>query len=202
MNEPQLPGFWKRQFGGRPTRRQEVHDLIFGIVLPLICLLLDPVVFRGGPFPVLHHYRWLAYTFIAIEMAVLAYWLTMDVRSGIGTLLLAGALAAGGLFALSLHAILLPLTLRGMIFLIGFLGLTPFLTSFVYFRNAWRAQSRYPGSLNWGSRIGILLAGMVLVALPSLGILYGIQGESLRNLVDAVIIDRPGTTIYFKASSH
>src|SRR5205085_7811140 len=60
--------------------------------------------------------------------------------------LLAGSLAGGAVFALGLGLILLPMTLIGMIILVGVLGLIPFGTAWVFGRNAraaWRAATRH-----------------------------------------------------------
>ena len=48
----------------------------------------------------------------------------------------AGLLTGGALFATMLGLILLPLSLIGLFFIIGILGFSPFVTSFVFWRNA------------------------------------------------------------------
>ena len=42
------PGFWRRQFGSNVTTKQKGFDWTVGVVLPLICFLFDPIVFRDG----------------------------------------------------------------------------------------------------------------------------------------------------------
>jgi uncharacterized membrane protein len=51
------------------------------------------------------------------------------------------ALAASAAFAFVLGVILLPLTLIGLVAVIGILGLAPFVTAFVYWRNTLRAYA-------------------------------------------------------------
>lgn len=189
MAEHERPGFWKRQFTGEPTYWQNFFDAIFGIVMPLICLVLDPVVFRGSD-RVLAHYRELAYTFIGGEIAVLTVWLALRERLGSGALFVAGPLLAGGLFALALHAWMLPMTLLGLVFGIGILGFTPFLTAVTFLRNGVRAVATCRYRLNWGSRTGILLAGMLVMGLPSLGVLHFRHRESFAEFVEAAVTGR------------
>jgi len=38
-------GFWKRQFSAEPTRAQNIFDVIFGEIGPVLCLIFDPFVF-------------------------------------------------------------------------------------------------------------------------------------------------------------
>src|SRR6185295_4765290 len=185
MDGQPKPGFWKRQFTGEPTKGQNRYDVIFGIVMPILCLLMDPIVFKGFG-GILSYWSGMAYAFIGAEILVLAFWLYLRGLLGNAALCFAGPLLAGGVFALGLHAFMLPLTLRGMLLLIGFLGLTPFFTSFVYFRNAWRAWTEDCDPMGRATRISILLAGMAVMILPSLGVLYGIQNQSLEDVAQAV----------------
>jgi hypothetical protein len=131
-----MAGFWTRQFQLPGTPAQRRFDLIFGIVAPVVCVLLDPAIFRpfaGGSW-FLRHLRLLAYLEIAISLAALAYYQLTNRASSF----LAGALCGGAVFAFALGAAIFPMTLIGMLFLIGVFGLTPFFTSFVYLRNAVR----------------------------------------------------------------
>src|SRR5262249_15941954 len=40
-------GFWRRQFQEEPTGMQRSFDWAFGVVLPVVCIFLDPVVFTN-----------------------------------------------------------------------------------------------------------------------------------------------------------
>src|ERR1044072_3455714 len=42
------PGCWRRQFTPIPTRAQDSFDSICAVVMPIIVLLADPMVFKGG----------------------------------------------------------------------------------------------------------------------------------------------------------
>jgi hypothetical protein len=39
-------GFFKRQFRHKATFQQTIFDALFGIVLPVICCVFDPIIFQ------------------------------------------------------------------------------------------------------------------------------------------------------------
>lgn len=135
-------GFWRRQFDDAPTPAQRRFDVVFGVVMPLLCFHFDPVVFRGGYvndrglYPGVRLY---AYTISALEMVALCAWLFAAGRAGRGPSVLAGVLLAGSMFSFVTGVAILPYSVFGLIILIGVLGFVPFLTALVYLRNAWRA---------------------------------------------------------------
>jgi hypothetical protein len=164
----------RRVSGG--TRRQKAYDVVAGIALPVLCLLADPGVFKGWA------YRPVVYTFIATEIAVLAAWLLLQPRLRSSALFFAGPLAAGGGFALALGVALLPLSFFGLLLLVGFLGFTPFFTSFAYLRSGLRAFRRGRGGKSPSSIAAILLAGTLFAATPCLAVLYAGLGGTIRGM--------------------
>lgn len=63
--------FWARQFARETTPEQALFDLTFGLMVPLLCLLFDPIVFsgRGSAFAdrqILPEWRLPAYMIIAM----------------------------------------------------------------------------------------------------------------------------------------
>jgi hypothetical protein len=139
------PRFWRRQFGDVQTRAQLRFDVIFGLVLPVLCFVFDPVVFRGR-FDLLGHdgiyqrVRLFAYAASALEMATLACWLFVIRKYPAWSRPAGGVMAAGAFFSLALGLAILPLSIMGLVFLgIGALGFIPFLTALVYLRNSRRA---------------------------------------------------------------
>ena len=129
--------FWRRQFDDAPTRAQRKYDVTFGFVMPLVCFVLDPIVFaRYGLY---HEWQLYAYTVSAVEMVALCAWLATAGRAGRRPAALSGMLFAGALFSFTVGMSILPFSLFGLVVLIGALGFVPFLTAFVYLRNAWRA---------------------------------------------------------------
>jgi hypothetical protein len=135
-------GFWATQFAERVTRPQYVFDVVFGIVVPALCLLFDPVVFSAGDLVgagVLHDYRVFGYATVAVSFVLLLLWLVLGPRVRSCTGALAGGLFAAAAFAAGVGLRLLPLSVVFTLAVIGVLGFTPFLTAFVFLRNGVRA---------------------------------------------------------------
>jgi hypothetical protein len=133
------PSFWRRQFAPKPSAEQIFFDLAFGIALPVLCLAFDPIVFRastGGP--LLGRQAVAAGVAIGLGMLSLSTWLLIRWPPA----LFAGLLVGGATFAALLGLVLLPFSLIGLFILIGVLGFSPFLTAFVFWRNAVRAYRR------------------------------------------------------------
>lgn len=128
--------FWRRQFSDQPTQAQIGFDATFGIVLPLICVALDPFVFRStfGE-PLLGAYAVGSYVAIGLGMTWLAFWLAMRRLPAVS----AGLLAGGAMFSLALGCALFPFSLVGLAAGIGALGFAPLATAFAFWRNAARA---------------------------------------------------------------
>ena len=180
-------GFWKRQYALNATLPQIVFDVFFGAVLPVVCLWMDPGVFRGGGLPGtsrITHFALFAYVEIALCIAALAFYLVTRRAS----LFLAGILYAGMLFSLAVGIMILPLTIVGLFMVIGVLGLTPFFTGFVFLRNARRCWYRSSGKV---FPIGILVsasAAVLTVIVP-----LAIQFETVRITDNAMDTLRTGT---------
>jgi hypothetical protein len=161
------PGLFARQFRPPVTSAQKIFDLLFGIIFPVGCLLADPIVFHGSRLAmqqsgILQPYRVAGCAVTAASVAMLSLVLLNFRRVPLA--FLAGGLLASSLFALGVACLLVPFSLLGIFFFgIGLLGFSPFLTAFVYFRNAIRLSVH-------GRKDGNLLAdgcGFVFVfALP------------------------------------
>ena len=161
----QHPGFFRRQFGASATFPQKVFDALFGVVLPVLVLIVDPVVFQGGLFgdrPMLGDYQVFAYLISAVEIGLFLVWRTFP-QIGAFAAPIGGALIGGAIFSFLVGVRILPLSLLGLMILIGAAGFTPFLTAFVYLRNGVRAINT-PASLALQSR-GTLTIGAALLSL-------------------------------------
>ena len=189
MVEP-AHGFWARQFGPEVTTQQTVFDVTLGVVLPILCLVFDPVVFRD---PLLHgtgllgQYAPAAYFFFALSIAVLLIWLATRRFA----LLLVGPLVAGAAVSLGLGVVLLPFSLVAILLAIGLLGLVPFATSFVFLRNAIRAI-RAARVRSGEGRVGVvaLLLGSMALGLPAGGHVY--VKRKVASAVRFVLHGNPG----------
>ena len=72
----QAHGFWKRQSELPATRWQVVFDILFGAAAPILCLIMDPGIFRWGGLPGtsrLAHFGIFSYFEIAICIAALLF---------------------------------------------------------------------------------------------------------------------------------
>src|ERR1041385_4442539 len=163
-------GFWARQFSDVSTEKQDRFDVVFGIVLPVICLVLDPIVFQGGFFgerPVLARFQLFAYLFSGLQIGIFLCWRTLARHLAPAAGLIGGVLLAGALFSLVVGVLIFPLTLVGLIVLIGIVGFTPFLTSFVYLRTGIRALRSQQRNALFESRFLLaIVAALLSVAMP------------------------------------
>lgn len=150
--------FWSRQFSPDRTGAQIVFDVTFGIAMPTFCLYFDPIVFRTSfGEPLLSGYDIAAGGIIGISMLSLVAWLSV----GRPAAFLWGVLAAGALFAAFLGIVLLPFSVLGLFLaLIGLLGFMPFMTAFVFLRNAVGAFRRAHHG-----RLALIVTGLVGMAV-------------------------------------
>jgi len=168
----------ERRFSGG-TRKQRIFDGVSGVALPLVCLLADPGVFRGWS------YRPVVYSFILTEVVILGAWLLLQKRLQGSSLFFAGPLAAGGGFALALGVALLPLSLFGLLLLIGVLGFTPFFTAVAFLRNGWRAFLRGKAGRGGTTVAAVVLAGVLFAATPSIAVLYAGLGGTVGSMAES-----------------
>lgn len=169
-----VTGFWKRQTGLPATCWQVVFDLFFGVAAPILCVLMDPGVFRWGGLPGtsrLTHFQVFAYLEIGICIAALSFYLLTRRASAF----LAGILFVGSVFSFAVGIIILPLTLMGILVLIGVLGLTPFFTSYVFLRNARRCWSQ-----SVQKRVPTAIITAMSAAVLALMVPLGVQFETVR----------------------
>lgn len=169
-------GFWQRQFAPVMTRGQKNFDVLFGISAPVLCFMYDPVVFRGGMrhlaitlISSLPRYQVFAYLLSGVCMVALALWLWGNERIKSQGGILSGVLLTGAVFASVLGIVILPLTLIGLLVIIGVFGFVPFLTGFVFLRNAIRA-SRYAVTQGKDKQLlaAIVVSACLVTMLPIL----------------------------------
>jgi hypothetical protein len=152
--------------------RSPTFSILAGIVAPIVCFAVQPLVFSGDPLtlPGLQFVNvfWLfGYGIVGLEMLVLALWLTFGSRLGAWNGPVAGVLFAGALFAGGLGLVLLPFSVIGLMVIIGALGFVPFLTAAVYFANAVEAVRR-ARELARGTKLvaAVLLGAALVIGVP------------------------------------
>ena len=135
-------GFWKLQFCGEPSRKQKIFDWAYGVVVPLICVVADPIVFRtNGPGgPLFGAYRPFAYLLSMASILAMAAWLLWGAKLKWLAAPISGLFFFGGSISLLVGIILLPFSIIGILFyFVGLLGLTPLFSAVVFLRNGGRA---------------------------------------------------------------
>jgi len=186
-------GFWERQFRLPATWPQVAFDLIFGVIAPVFCVLVDPIVFVGE-IGLFRSWCLMAYLEIAVGIVALGYYLLTRHASS----LLSGVLFAGAIFSLLLGILLLPCSFWGLIIIIGLFGFTPFLTGFVFMRNGCRClEGLSPRVTRIAARRAVTL-GIILTLLVPVGLqvtashlikraIVALQSDSERDFVRAVL---------------
>jgi hypothetical protein len=175
---PPAWGFWRRQFAESVTPRQRHFDITFGIVLPILCLVLDPIVFREWDIEVGGFYRrWrsYAYTVSTLEMVALAAWLLRAGGAGRPPAALGGVLVAGGIFSFVVGVAILPFSLLGLVFFfVGVFGFIPFPTAVIYLRNGWRAAAlnRSNDDMTWREAAEFAFGFVFALGAPALARLW------------------------------
>lgn len=164
-----LKGFFARQFAVQRTRSQDRFDVLFGVVLPVLCFEFDPLIFKGtfvGE-PLAGELQLPVYAISAVQITAMVIWLTFRDRLKSFSGPIAGVLFLGGLFSSLVAVLLLPVTLIGLLFVIGLAGFTPFLTGVVYLRNGVRGFRTHEKNTAYRSRYSVGIASaLIAVALP------------------------------------
>jgi hypothetical protein len=179
--------FWRRQFRSEITTQQIVFDVTLGAMAPLVCFVVDPIVFRAAGFgpPLLPAYQTFTYLFSGAEIAVLCLWLIIRPQHHVGSRIIAGALLGGAVFCAAMGFVLSPFSLLGLMFGIGIFGFTPFLTAFVYARNVVRAFRSGDTTPVFESGM-IFTGGFLLATILPLTLSMAIH-SAVTNSVDEVI---------------
>jgi len=144
LNEEKIEprkGFWRRQYQTESTNSQKKFDWIFGVILPVVCFVFDPIVFKGDAWgsAYLGTYKPFAYILSFVSVMAMSAWLIWGEKLKWFNAFLAGLFIVGGVVSLSLGIILSPISLLGLIILVGALGFTPMFSAVVYLRNSLRA---------------------------------------------------------------
>lgn len=174
-------GIW---FGPRDAG-STFTDVLFGILLPLLCFTLDPGVVWGEFVTPFSGYPLAVCLIAGAVMIAMVVWLTVGRRDAY----LAGILFVGALLSITLAVFLFPFALVGSImalffgyqdptYLLGFLGFVPFFTAFVCFR----AGTRILGAVTPARQL--LQAGGAAAVLLALALAY--QNGADRMLDNAV----------------
>lgn len=187
------PSFWKRQFQQASTSSQKKFDWAFGVVIPIICVVFDPVVFRGNALGVaaLGNYKAFAYLLSFASIMVMAAWLTWGEKLKWLNSFIAGLFLFGSVVSFGIGILILPVSLIGLIILIGILGFTPLLAGIVYLRNGIRAFRSAGNSMPAKT----LVYSTALATIFSFAIPFAVNAE-IRKSLDAIRDGDVETVLY------
>jgi hypothetical protein len=171
------------------SRNSTGFAVMLGIVGPLISLALDPCVFKWGDEhgPIFGEYRVFCYSLIGLEIVALTIWLAARDALGPCCGIISGILPVGSAFAGLVGVVLLPLSLLGLLAVIGILGFIPFLTAYVYLKQARAAWESAPSRRGaWAFGLSPLLGVALAIGLPAwahVGVLRGWEA-AVRDVAD------------------
>ncbi len=118
------------------------HRVVFGFLLPLICIYFDPFVFKtwgNGP-GVLGAFTLFAYGLSATTILSFVAWhFWGDRLGGNGNAAIAGLFYGASAISLLIGIFLFPFSLIGTVMVVGFLGFTPIAMSVLLFKSARQA---------------------------------------------------------------
>jgi len=176
-------GFWRRQFHQTSTSAQRKFDWAFGVVIPIICVVFDPVVFRGNALGVatLGNYKAFAYLLSFASIMAMAAWLTWGEKLKWVNAFVAGLFFFGSFVSLTVGILILPISLFGLVILIGILGFTPLFAGLVYLRNGIKAFRSAGNSMPAKT----LVYSTALATIFSFAIPFVVNAE-IRKSLDAI----------------
>lgn len=170
------------------STREMVFSALFGIIGPIVCFIIDPMVFRrtfiGG---VLVDFYLFAYLGAGIGILTLILQLSWGKRLRRTGGVVAGVLLSGALVALLIGLLILPYSAFGiLLYGFGLLGLIPFPTSLVFFRNGIRALRQTQNRMTKSSlRLSITLGIIIAIVIP--GIANWGSSRFVAHSIDAIL---------------
>ena len=176
--------FWRRQFQIESTSKQKGFDWIFGVILPVVCFVFDPIVFKGNVWgaAMFGNYKPFAYILSFVSVMAMSAWLIWGAKLKWLNAFLAGLFLIGGIVSLCIGIVLFPMSLLGLIILIGALGFTPLFAAVIYLRNAFRA---YEAAKPFFQK-SVLVNSFVLGAIFSAVVPFVINVQ-IKNILDEMI---------------
>lgn len=175
-----------------------VFSLVMGIIAPVLCIALQPVLLSGmvDELPglrFLNAFPFLNYGVVALNVLAMATWLGLGCRVGKWGGVVSGVLFTGSVFAGLLGVVLLPFSLIGLFAVVGVLGFTPLFTAYVFLRNGIRAlRLARPRSGFWRLRSSLLLGVVLAVGIP--GAIQAQVSWAARSAISGIVRGEPNAT--------
>lgn len=206
--------FWARQFQEVPTDCQKKFDWAFGVVLPVVCFFFDPIIFKGQLWglAVFAGYKPFAYLMGFVSVMSMVAWLLWRERVKWLGAPFAGIFFVGGLVSLCVGIMIFPLSLLGLIFIVGALGFTPLITGVIYLRNALRTMIAARSTMQTSVIVySVALAAIFATIVPFVinaeiaksleGVTRGDHGETFKLRLAAPLVNFDQLALYYHRSS-
>jgi hypothetical protein len=154
------------------------NQMLWGIVVPVAAVIGDPVVFgtyKGGVPISVQDFCFGFYFVLGYSMLLLALsWFLKPTSFPWVNALVAGQLRCGAAVLILVGLVLIPITLFGLFFLFGLLGLVPWITGGIYFRTSalhyrW-AKSQAESEMRATFIFGFMIVLLTFVVLSILGV--------------------------------
>jgi hypothetical protein len=146
-------------------------DVLFGLMAPPALILADPGLFRHTMlFQVPDLLAWRVFLYVSVAIALPTLLIGLWLLGGAGRswhwlrALVRGALLGSALWSVAIGVRLLPMSLPLLLVAIGLLGLVPFVTGWVLFRNAQRLR-QLPGD-GLPNKVWLVLGLVAAAGLP------------------------------------
>ncbi|MBI1280941.1 MAG: hypothetical protein GC179_22645 [Anaerolineaceae bacterium] len=150
--------------------RQSSFHFVFGVLAPIVCLVLDPIVFKGSASflssgGLLAPVKIFYYVAIGLVVTILTGWLFFRSRLIPHAAYIVGVFTIALFVSAILGIALLPFSVLGIgMSGIGLLGFTPLLTAIVYYRQRKRALA--DASTLPHRRLSMFLGAVAIIVIP------------------------------------
>lgn len=170
-----------------------IWDILFVALLPVLCFYFDPILFANGSEgkPMFSEAIQIA-TYVCVAFLILIFFVSfLNISSRILKLLTTGALLAGTMVASSIGVLLFPLTIIGLIIILGLLGFVPFFTASRFWKRYKEFKLR---EIMQPDDLALIFLGFLIPFVPS--ILIYMQGTNVRSQIMADITSQDENRIH------
>jgi hypothetical protein len=192
-------GIYPRWQPSQP-RQAAMFDFVCGMLMPLVCLVFDPFVFKDEKLPPnassqmavlgaqIYNGSFVAYAVLGWQIATMGIVLAAGRVRGPWAGIVTGTLFLGAGFAAVIGVLLVPLATIGLLMVIGVLGYTPLFTAYAFIRRYKQVSQQAIADLPKMQRIawGVLgvIAAMAIPTAVGLALLVATRGaEALTQLL-------------------
>lgn len=167
---------------GQIAAQKRFFDAVWGLLMPIVCLALDPLLFKSDQTDLMNGSPWLdhssgfgqlnaaalvGYPLFAIQITLLALWLLAATRLRRWASFFAGVFAVGMCAAGALSIILSPVAFIGcFLYGVGLPGFTPIFTTFSYARRCEQARAFAADDHPRRRRLGFLAGVLASILVP------------------------------------